>query len=54
LHATQLGFVHPATHEMHDYQLPWPKDIQSLIRRLSAPATDDVKPSKGSNKKARS
>jgi 23S rRNA pseudouridine1911/1915/1917 synthase len=35
LHATQLGFIHPVTQEVHDYQLPWPKDIQGLIRRLS-------------------
>jgi 23S rRNA pseudouridine1911/1915/1917 synthase len=35
LHATQLGFIHPVTQEVHDYQLHWPKDIQGLIRRLS-------------------
>ncbi len=54
LHATQLGFVHPVTQEVHDYQLPWPKDIQNLIRRLSAPRLENAEPSTGKNKKARS
>lgn len=34
LHAAELGFVHPVTGETHRYQLPWPRDIQDLIRRL--------------------
>lgn len=54
LHATQLGFVHPVTQEAHDYQLPWPKDIQNLIRRLSASGGEVTEPSKGKNKKERS
>ena len=53
LHATQLGFIHPVTQETHDYQLPWPKDIQGLIRRLSAPRVESAEPSTGKNKKAR-
>jgi 23S rRNA pseudouridine1911/1915/1917 synthase len=35
LHAAELGFVHPVTGEPHDYKSPWPKDILSLLRRLS-------------------
>ncbi|MFO1001946.1 MAG: RluA family pseudouridine synthase [Planctomycetaceae bacterium] len=53
LHATQLGFVHPVTHEVHDYQLAWPKDIQSLIRRLSASGVEVTEPSQEKNKKRR-
>lgn len=52
LHATQLGFVHPVTQEVHDYQLPWPKDIQSLIRRLSAIGAEGTEPSERKNKKS--
>ncbi len=34
LHAAELGFIHPLTGEAHRYELPWPADILSLIRRL--------------------
>ena len=54
LHATQLGFIHPVTQKSHDYQLPWPKDIQSWVRRLSSLGTEGTETSTGKNKKARS
>ncbi len=34
LHAAELGFVHPSSSTLHRYELPWPKDIVSLIRRM--------------------
>lgn len=51
LHATQLGFVHPVTEEVHDYQLPWPKDIQGLIRRLSAAQAEGSESSRSRSRK---
>ncbi len=36
LHAAELGFVHPASSTLHTYELPWPKDILSLIRRMKS------------------
>jgi 23S rRNA pseudouridine1911/1915/1917 synthase len=34
LHATQLGFTHPATRNELDFQSVWPTDIQRFITRL--------------------
>lgn len=53
LHATQLGFIHPVTQDVHDYQLPWPKDIQTLIRRLSSPRAESPEPSPAKNRRSR-
>ena len=36
LHAAELGFVHPSSNTLHRYELPWPKDILSLIRRIKS------------------
>ena len=36
LHAAELGFVHPSLSTLHRYELPWPKDMLSLIRRMKS------------------
>jgi len=34
LHASELGFTHPRTHEKLHFKAPLPEDMQALIRRL--------------------
>jgi 23S rRNA pseudouridine1911/1915/1917 synthase len=34
LHASSLGFRHPATDRMLSFESPWPPDLRDLVRRL--------------------
>ena len=34
LHACELGFQHPATHESLFFRVPWPQDLASWVREM--------------------
>lgn len=38
LHAVELGFVHPVTHEALHWEMPMPVDLREALERLRAPS----------------
>ncbi|MCC5785068.1 MAG: RluA family pseudouridine synthase [Phycisphaerales bacterium] len=40
LHAHRIAFEHPVTGEAIDIRSPWPRDLRSLLRKLSLPRPD--------------
>jgi 23S rRNA pseudouridine1911/1915/1917 synthase len=41
LHAVELGFVHPVTHEEMHWEMPLPSDLQTFLDRLRAAGRDE-------------
>jgi 23S rRNA pseudouridine1911/1915/1917 synthase len=42
LHAAELGFRHPVTHEEMHWEMPLPADLEDLLRRLRGKEGDDA------------
>ncbi len=45
LHASELGFEHPGTGELMQFQSPIPTDLRELLDRLGPPDVGDIAPS---------
>lgn len=41
LHAMELGFTHPTTHERMIFKAPWPKDLMMLVEHCDFPRYDE-------------
>lgn len=44
LHAHRLVFLHPISGEVVDISSPWPNDLKSLLRKLTLPRPESIKP----------